>query len=255
VSTSFSPPPWDAPLARALCAALGRLPAGVPRSVLFSGGVDSGLLAWELLNEPAVTLNTVGLAGAADLAAAESAASELRLPWKSVTLTEDEVFEVARRIEPETRTLSPTARSVEVAFALAVQHASPGVIVCGQGADELFFGYAHFRGLDEEGAERRGDADLRYLLGEAWPRSRRIAATMHRQIVAPYLDPAFLSAAREIPVAERLAGPMAKQTFRSFARRRGLPASIADRPKKALQFGSGVDHLLRRTRARAGRIS
>ncbi|MGA8275371.1 MAG: asparagine synthase-related protein [Thermoplasmata archaeon] len=247
-----SPPPWEARLARALTRALDGLPPAVPRSLLFSGGVDSGLLAWELRRDPDVTLSTVGLEGSEDLAAAEKAALELQLPWVRIALSDEEVLAMARRIDAETRSLSPTARSVEVALALAVHRAPPGLVLCGQGADELFYGYAHFQGLDDEAARHRGEADLHYLLTDAWPRTQRVAATMGREIVAPYLDPGFLSVVEEIPLSDRRASPVPKEAFRSFARRRGLPVSIADRPKKALQYGTGVDRLLRRSGARVG---
>ena len=246
MSSSSPVPSWDEPLARALRRAVDELPAGVPRTVLFSGGVDSGLLGWELRSDPGVTLFTVGLNGSADLLAAEPASRELSLPWAGEPVSEAQVLAVAGRIQAETRNLSPTARSVEVAFTLAVEHAPAGVVVCGQGADELFLGYAHFRGLDEERTLRRAEADLRYLRTEAWPRSRRIAAAMGREVVAPYLDPGFVSVAEGIPMVERMAGPDAKHAFRLFARRRGLPEAIAYRPKKALQYGTGVDRLLRR---------
>jgi len=208
--------------------------------------VDSGLLAWELRTDRDITLATVGLAGSADLAAAEDAARYFPFPWNRLVVREDEVLAMARQIEGEIRTLSPTARSVEVAFAVAVHRAPPGLVLCGQGADELFYGYAHFRGLDEAAAQRRGEEDLEYLLTEAWPRSRRIAAVLGREVVAPYLDSGFRATVQEIPVSERWAGTEPKAAFRAFALRRGLPVSIALRPKKALQYGTGIDRLLRR---------
>ena len=249
MSDSSSPPPWEVALADALTEALRSLRPGVPRSLLFSGGVDSGLLAWELRSDPTLTLSTVGLDRSPDLRAAEQAARELGLPWVRTRLADHDVFTMEDRIASEVHDLSPTPRSVEVAFALAVQRAPPGLILCGQGADELFYGYAHFRDLDERESQRRGEADLSYLLTNAWPRSQRVAASLGREVVAPYLDPGFRSVVQEIPVAVRRAGPAPKQAFRSFARRRGLPASIADRPKKALQYGTGIDRLLRRSRA------
>jgi asparagine synthase (glutamine-hydrolysing) len=246
VARSTSPPAWDVPLARALHEALAALPAATPRSLLFSGGVDSGLLAWELRTDKNVTLATIGLEGSTDLAAAEDAAREFTFPWRCLVVREGEVFAMARRIEGEIRTLSPTARSVEVAFAVAVHRAPPGLVLCGQGADELFYGYAHFRGLDEVGAHRRGEEDLEYLLTEAWPRSRRIAVALGREVVAPYLDAGVRAAVQDIPISERWAGTEPKAAFRAFALRRGLPVSIALRPKKALQYGTGIDRLLRR---------
>jgi asparagine synthase (glutamine-hydrolysing) len=250
---SPEPSGWDSRLTRALAVALGDLPGGPPRSLLFSGGVDSGLLAWELRSDPSLTLSTIGLDGSADAAAAGPAAHELGLPWTFDRVTAAEVEAVARRIESETRSLGPTARAVEVAFTLAVERAPPGVVVCGQGADELFFGYAHYRGLDLQAAAVRGEKDLENLLTDAWPRTRRIAASLGRRIEAPYLHPEFIEAAREISVDLRLDGPVPKQAFREFARRRGLPDSLALRPKKALQYGTGVDRALRRALGRSAR--
>jgi asparagine synthase (glutamine-hydrolysing) len=239
-------PAWDARLAQALGAALGRTASDGPRSLLFSGGVDSGLLAWELRADPYLTLSTIGVEGSTDPVDAASAAQEIGLPWSSRTVTPDEVASVARRAEVETRGLGPTARAVQVAFALAVESAPRGIVLCGQGADELFFGYAHYRELSVEEAGRRADADLRDLQADAWPRARRLARAVGRQVEAPYLDTRFVEAAREIPLEDRVRGPPPKSAFRAFAQRRGLPDSIALRPKKALQYGSGIDRLLRR---------
>jgi asparagine synthase (glutamine-hydrolysing) len=240
-------PPWDGALTVALARGLAQWPADSPTSVLFSGGVDSGLLAWELRSRPGLSLSTIGFPGSPDLLPAEAAARELGVRWVPHRLTDEEVHSMAEKISGQTRDLGPTARSVEVAFALAVQSAPPGVVVCGQGADELFFGYAHFRGLDGPATAARGAADLAYLLTEAWPRAARIAASLGRAVVAPYLEPGFLDVVQGIPVDDRRAGPSPKQLFRAYARRRGVPESIASRPKKALQYGTGVDRQLRRT--------
>jgi asparagine synthase (glutamine-hydrolysing) len=238
--------PWEHRLSSALSSALDRLPRGAPVSLLFSGGVDSGLLAWELRSHPDLTLRTVGLQGSPDLTVARDAALVLHLRWVGVSVTEAEVLSLLERVGPEVRQLSPTQRAVELAFNLAVESAPPGPVVCGQGADELFFGYAHFDGLTEGAAVARGASDLEELRDRAWPRTLRLAGATGREVVAPYLDREFVAAAQAIPVSERLAGPMRKQALRSWALRRGLPKSIALRPKRALQYGTGIDRLLRR---------
>jgi asparagine synthase (glutamine-hydrolysing) len=239
-------PPWESYLTNALADALVPLQKIAPLTVLFSGGVDSGLLAWELRTHPALTLSTVGLEGSPDLAVAKRAASDLNLPWVGEIASEGEVLALLERIGPHLEGLTPTERAVEVAFALAVTRAPSGVTVCGQGADELFFGYAHFRGISEGAAIARADQDLERLKGTAWPRAIRIARSLGREVVSPYLHPRFVSAALGIPAEDRLAAPPPKRAFRLWAIRRGLPESIALRPKKALQYGTGIDRLLRR---------
>lgn len=231
----------------AITAALGPLTKGAREiALLFSGGVDSSLLAWELRNVPGLTLGTMGLAGSPDLASARSAARALGLPWSPTIVSVEEVRAAARAIGPETAGTGPVGRSVLTAIALALERALPGTVVCGQGADEMFLGYAHFRGLGAEDAARRSEEDLRRLTEEDWPRSQRIARRWGRLIEAPYLHPEFVGAARATPIERRLPGSLTKEFFRAWARHRGLPQELTQRPKRALQYGSGIDRALRR---------
>ncbi len=240
---------WYGLLDRAVDAALARPPGPPPWVVLFSGGVDSGLLAWELRNRVGTRLATFGLPGSPDLSAARRAAERIDLPWSPSTASPEEVRRRARDLLRWVGPLTPTERSIETAFALAVERAPRGTLVCGQGADELFFGYAHFRRLGAEEAARRAEADLAYSEAVAWPREREIGRRLGRTVWAPYLDAGFVRAACRIPVGDRSGNEPPKALFRAWAARRGLPEEIAQRPKKALQFGSGVDRLLRRGRA------
>ena len=238
--------PWYAALDRGFERALGRIGSSEPVVVLFSGGVDSGLLAWELRGRAGTRLSTFGVVGSPDLEAGRQGAERLGIPWSASTATPKEVVDRARALDEWVGPLSPTERAVETAFALAVEGAPPGVLVCGQGVDELFLGYAHFRPLDPEGTARRADADLTHLVDVGWPREQEIARRLGRTVRAPYLDPAFVAAANAIPLPQRSVADPPKALFRGWAKRRGLPPEIALRPKRALQFGSGVDRLLRK---------
>jgi asparagine synthase (glutamine-hydrolysing) len=217
-----------------------------PLVLLFSGGVDSGLLAWELRLRTDVTLSTVGSAGSADLAAARDASRRIGLPWVPGEVSAEEVQSVRDRIACDLADASPVQRSVQTAWAVALARAPPGEVLCGQGPDELFLGYAHYRGLDPESAAHRAASDLADLEEREWPRSRRIAERLGRTVGAPFLDPAFITAARAIPVRDRMGGPVPKELFRRWAMHRGLPEAIAARPKRALQYGSGIDRILAR---------
>jgi asparagine synthase (glutamine-hydrolysing) len=227
--------------------ALTRLRDGSQRvGVLFSGGVDSSLLAWELRSVPGVRLVTVGLAGSPDLASAEAGARLVKLPWSESVASRAEVLEIARRIDDLCPNLGWVDRSVQVAFAVALARSPPIPLVCGQGVDELFLGYAHYRGLAPSEAMQRSEDDLRKLVEREWPRTLRIAARLDRSVSAPYLDAGFVAAARRIPIEARLPYPVPKALFRHWAGQRGLPAPLVRRPKRALQYGSGVDRILRR---------
>jgi len=217
-----------------------------PIGVLFSGGVDSALLAWELRSRPGVLLSTMGREGSPDLRAGEAGAAHFGLPWERVALDDAVIVRSLDRFSSELRGLSSLSRAILLSLAIAIEGATPDRLVCGQGVDELFLGYAHYRGLSESEAARRSREDLTRLRETDWPRTQRIAASLEKEVVAPYLAPSFESAATRVPIALRLPGDLPKRFFREWAVARGLPPELAHRPKKALQYGSGVDALLRR---------
>lgn len=214
--------------------------------LLFSGGVDSALLAWELRARPNFVLSTVGVTGSADLRAAEEAAAVLRLPWSPSTIGPEDVERTTRLVEEELRGLSSVERTVLIAFATAVERAPVSPLLCGQGADELFLGYAHYRGLTPEEALQRSEGDLHRLRHRDWPTSLRVARRLGKSVIAPYLHPEFVEAAEHVPIGQRLPDPVPKAYFRNWARHRGLPELLATRPKRALQYGSGVERIVQR---------
>ncbi len=239
-------------LDRAWSGALGRWRnTDEPISLLFSGGVDSAVLAWELRRAPGLSLLTVGRAGSSDLAQARDVAARLGRPWRGHEISEDEVRRMRATVEDELAGVRRPMLSVFVAFALAVERTPPGTVLCGQGADELFLGYAHFRGLDAEAALLRSERDLARLQQEDWPRAVRLARRLGRDVEAPYLDPAFVAAARSVPIEARLPRPEAKAFLRAWARERGAPEFVVERPKRAFQYGSGLDRVVRRGSGRA----
>lgn len=229
-------------------AALLRSPRGVV--VLFSGGVDSSLVAHCLDHlglEPALT--TVGIAGSPDLAFAPTAAGWLHRPLQLKTLDPGDVPATAQGpIAAEFGDAEPR-RSVRLALELAIRSIAPATAVCGQGADELFGGYARYRGVTEDRAEALRAVDLRRLVEEEWPWTARRARAHRVLLGAPFLDPEVVAAALRLPWTRPPEGLEPKGTLRRIARAHGLPEPLADRPKRAMQYGSGI----RRAVDRGGR--
>lgn len=216
-----------------------------PLGVLFSGGVDSSLLAWELRLRPNLLLCTLGREGSPDLRAGKAGAELLGLPWVEMRFGSEEVREAAVRFGTELTGLPRVARTVLLSLALAIDRAPPARLVCGQGLDELFLGYAHYRGLDPVEADQRSREDLARLRGAEWPRTQRIAEVAQKQVVAPFLSPEFEACVRHVPIDLRLPRDLPKRFLREWAMDRGLPSELALRPKKAVQYGSGVASLAR----------
>jgi len=206
------------------------------------------LLAWELRSVPGLMLCTLGRDGSADLSAGKAGAERLGLRWEGLRVEPGLVQEARERFSKELEPLPPVTQTVLLALALAIELASPPRLVCGQGADELFLGYAHYRGLSAPDAERRSLEDLARLRATDWPRTDQIAHVAGKIVVAPYLSAGFEEAALRVPVDLRLPGDAPKRFFREWAIGRGLPLELATRPKKAVQYGSGVDALVRELR-------
>ncbi|MCI4331125.1 MAG: asparagine synthase C-terminal domain-containing protein [Thermoplasmata archaeon] len=246
MEASGDPPPW-ARLGELLDRAVERNSATEGGCcVLFSGGIDSGLIADAAARFGGATGITVGVESSEDVRWVRC----LPPGWPSGStiriVTHAEVRATAELVGPLLDGASPLERSVAISLAVALQSSTRERVLCGQGADELFLGYAHFRGLSPAAALARSASDLSSLVDREWPRSCRIASALGRDLRAPFLDPEVIAESQRIPIEQRLPGVETKGLLRSLARARGLPELICGRPKKALQYGTGFDRLIRR---------
>ncbi|HYH13264.1 MAG TPA: asparagine synthase-related protein, partial [Thermomicrobiales bacterium] len=127
----------------------------VPIGAFLSGGLDSSIIAalaarwYEERGEQLKTF-AVGFEGAPDLAAARVVAEYLGTDHFERTYTADEALEalpaVVEALENFDPTLVRSSVSNYIVAALAAQHVK--VVLCGEGADEIFAGYAHMEELD-----------------------------------------------------------------------------------------------------------
>ncbi|WP_332449645.1 asparagine synthase C-terminal domain-containing protein [Methanoculleus sp.] len=229
-----APDPLPCTLEEAIVTAIGlRSDEGV---VAFSGGVDSGLIAG-LARLPCVT---VGLRGSHDVAWAEKAARMMELDLAIVNPTEEEVEEALARV---VRVIPDPTNPVDAAIgttlffvaAWAGEHGHTRILA-GQGADELFGGYARYLSSPDLAAELErdfGDHERQRA------RDQAVAALHGVYFSMPYLDVRVVRAARSIPAAERVRGGVRKYPLREVAERH-IPTEIARAEKKAMQYGSGI---------------
>jgi len=228
----------DLPLEAAIiCAVNLRNDEGV---TALSGGVDSSLVA-KLAGRECVA---VGLENSHDLKQARHAAGALGLSCTFVTITEAEI-EAALPVVVST---IPKKDPVNTGIALtqyfitrwAGEHGYTRILT-GQGADELFGGYARYE--DSKNLEDELAQDFLGLEAQA-RRDQAIAALHGTYLSMPYLDLRVVRAARAIPACEKVQGGRRKIPLRKVAERH-IPPDLAWYGKKAMQYGSGIWGVMR----------
>jgi asparagine synthase (glutamine-hydrolysing) len=225
-------------------------------AIAFSGGVDSALLA-AMLDAP---LYVVGFPESHDVEAARSAAAHLDRELTVVTLDHETLEAAIPRVARATG--RQNAMDVSIAlplFCLATEVAADGFdrLALGQGADELFGGYAKVAKAPEDprveattvrGARR----EVLETLPEQLPRDVLAIRAGGLEPVLPLLDDRVVSAALPLPGEALVSADGERKVALRRAATAWLPAAVADRDKKAMQYGSLVSRELDRLARQAG---
>jgi asparagine synthase (glutamine-hydrolysing) len=228
-------------------------------SVFFSGGLDSLILA-KLLQDSGFSplLLTVGTVDSHDFAAAEAAASFLGMDVEKTVVDEKIVAEALEMIEKVLGPLGYMDAAIAVAMYLLSKKSMEmgcGAAVLGQGADELFGGYMKYEKVfHEQGYPALAHAlqrDFEMLAVEGLVRDFTAVRLGGAYPLPLYLTRDVVSVALSMPVEQKLGthGGMVvrKQVLRMVGKMLGL-GDLADRSKKALQYGSGLMKMVRRLR-------
>jgi len=225
-------------------------------AVAFSGGVDSALVAAGVPDAPCYV---VGFPDAHDVAAARDAAGAMDRDLEVVELDHADL----ERAVPEVVAATGRTNAMDVSIALplylvAERAAADGYdrLALGQGADELFGGYAKV--VDPADDDRVRASTVRGATREV---IRSLPDQLERDTLtlrAAGVDPVTpLLADRVIEAALPLPGHLlATDDERKVALRRAadgwLPESVVAAGKKAVQYGSLVSRELDRLARRAG---
>lgn len=223
-------------------------------AVAFSGGLDSSILA-SRLDGP---LYVGGFEGSHDIDAARSAAAALD---RTVEVVEFDHAQLERAV-PELVRATGRSNPMDLAIALPLYLVAERVaadghdrLALGQGADELFGGYAKVANAPDD---HRVDADT--IRGA----TREVIATLPAQLerdvltvraagvepVAPLLYDTVVAAALRLPDDLLVSDGVRKVALRRAAD--FLPKSVRERDKKAVQYGSLVSRELDRLARQAG---
>lgn len=215
--------------------------------VALSGGVDSALVAFLAKRECVA----VGLEGSHDLRRAEQVARELGLALETVIIDPGAVEQALRRVLPVIPKVDPVNASVATTLSFVAKWAEAHGhrrILAGQGADELFGGYARY--LQTETLAQDLQRDFEGLCVQL-ARDQAVAGLHGAYFSLPYMDTRVVQAALAIPPEKKVCDGVRKLPLREVAARY-LPPSIALYEKKAMQYGSGVMKEIQRLAKRRG---
>lgn len=222
----------------------------------FSGGLDSTLVAYAAKeNELRPELITVGLKGQAELEHARGVAKELGLEITVRELSQSEIIdrlgEVVETVESTDSTL--VGHSVPLFFVCEVaEEMGVGHLLVGQLSDELFAGYGRFEelALKHHFLEARKEV-LRSVLAAAtndFEPGDKLAVSHRLELQCPFAYLPLVDYGLSIPISLKLRlvgnGVVRKYVLRRLAASWKLPESVVNRPKKAVQYSSGVQKVL-----------
>lgn len=214
--------------------------------VALSGGLDSSIVAALLAGTPARCVSVVaGDWDSPDMSYAQAMARHAGLAHTIVNAGAADALDAAGEAIGALGTYSPMEiRSAAVAcLALrAAREAGSGPLLTGDGADELFAGYAFLVGAPAGTLRARLDRLQRIM---HFP-SLRLAAAMGVRASAPFLDDGVVRASRGLRegllVREERGARVGKWILRK-AFERDVPAAIAWRQKVPMSAGAGLDGL------------
>ena len=236
------------PVARLLKQAIERqLPENEKIAIAFSGGLDSSTIATvakKKTNIGLITLNA-GAARSGDLEIAEKVAGELGLPLHVLELGPEQMaadFDSCFKIMPGSAT---EMELMVAAYALAREAGRLGlhIMLMGSGAEETFIGYHKYYQALEKGLDLPSilEAEFRTLPSRDLARTRAVCRVFGVEPRFPFMDEELFGAVQAVPLAEKLDNGVAKKPLlRKLAAELGVPKMAVERPKKALQYGSGL---------------
>ena len=214
--------------------------------ILFSAGVDSGLIAWySKIHNYEFCCYTIGTENSKDLLFAKKIAKKYKLPLKTSTVNEEKLLKCLKSLKRILKNLDTVKAGVGAATFLTLEMIKKDNLkfaVSGLGSEEIFAGYKRHEIANNvqetcwQGLQAMYERDLQ--------RDFPIAKYLKIKILTPFLHKKVIKTAMQISAKLKIKGDIKKYILRKTSLRFSLPEEIAFRKKIAAQYGSGIDKLL-----------
>ena len=226
-------------------------------AVAFSGGLDSGVVSF-LANKLGAKVNLihVSMENQPETEEAIVAAEALNLPLQIDLFKESDVEKTLPKVVELIEEPDPIKASIGVPFYWTAEKASEAgfnVVLAGQGADELFAGYQRYvNEYCREGnlnVQKTMFNDVMNIYESNLERDLKIMGTFDVELRLPFAMYTLAQFAMSLPLnckMEQKSNTLRKLVLRKVALNIGLPKSIADKPKKAVQYSTGINDAVKR---------
>jgi asparagine synthase (glutamine-hydrolysing) len=214
--------------------------------IMFSGGIDSALIALIAKQKKAnFVCYAVGIENSTDIEAAKKAAKLLKVKLKYKVYSLKQAEDIFKKIIPIVGKdiVSVGVGAVVYAAATLAKKDKINILYSGLGSEEIFAGYERHKVKDINKECWNG---LKKMYKRDLKRDLPLAKALKIKILTPFLEDNLIKTAMQIPGKEKINKKYKKVVLRKISEELGLPKSIAWRKKQAAQYGSKFDRAILR---------
>ncbi len=220
--------------------------------VLFSGGVDSTLIAVickKLGVKPvcySVGFQSGDIRESPDLAWSRKAAEEFGLECKEIMLGLKEIEKIIKEVVKIVGTDIVKVGVAAVVYAALERAKKDNVkyLFSGLGSEEIFAGY--LRHVEAKDINKECWKGLKSMYARDFVRDYAVAKHFGINLLVPLLDRDVIIHAMQIPGSRKISQTNNKLPIRKAALDMGIPEVFAYRKKSAAQYGSNIDKAIKK---------